>query len=72
MGVKIRMLTVFKVQLGWKLVDPFGSIAERVLLRVVENPSFESLRDLVQEDASDYFCLLNYEMIIYRHNLDLT
>ena len=48
------MLTVFKVQLGWKLVDPFGSIAERVLLRVVENPSFESLRDLVQEDASDY------------------
>jgi hypothetical protein len=48
------MLTVFEVQLGWKFVDPLRPIAYGVLLRVVENPSFESLRDHVQEDASDY------------------
>jgi len=47
------MLTVFELQLGWKFVNPLGLIAEWVLLRVVENPSFKSPRDLVQEDASD-------------------
>ena len=48
------MLTVFEVQLRRKFVDPLELIAEGILLWVVENPSFESPRDLVQKDAPDY------------------
>jgi hypothetical protein len=47
------MLTVFEPQLGWKLVDPLELIAEWVLLRVAEDPPFESPWDLIQEDASN-------------------